>query len=625
MPGARAENHRMIPNIVRGSDPAGLVRYLFGKGRRNEHTDQHLVCASGDMFPSFDMDGKPAASYAEIGRRFDRRYRVRERKDDPFPPDMRGKNNPEREHGRKRVWHCSLAIKAGHGILTDQEWEAIIRDYLTRMNIIDGDDDQGVTWLAVRHGLSANGNDHVHIMVQLAADDGWINPYHDRINAQKSCRRMEKTRPELVELARSDTGTRVSWQYGQWRQWAEWKARNEYGDDEGWDALDGNDALRRLLGTGEDRRASQGHGIPTALMYLSDDDAPAVADLETTWYDARRNNPNRSAEWRLYYKDCEPIRMARPGDLMCFGMLRDNRLLIIIAQHDSTAEAQAKWLFGIDDEQEGAFRFHDNTERELDAFGAQIFEALGINVEVRDDTYLPEMIGRWGYRFPSNEEFAAFSQSSLTDVDPTHDDPDDVVIEYYDRSYLLFKLYERAVIQHDYDAAPFVSDGVIDVDSFTSFYTSVRNRRMSRAGKVLEIHIAHILDARGIEYEAQARTENGKKPDFLFPSQAAYEDPAFPEEQLRMLASKTSIKDRFRQVADEANRIRDKHLFTLTPGDVTHPKLAQLDELHIHLVMPKVVKESYDDLIQGETMTFSRFIEEVQGLQAGRPQSLTLL
>lgn len=387
----------------------------------------------------------------------------------------------------------------------------------------------------------------------------------------------------------------------------------------------GNDALRRLLGTGEDRRASQGHGIPTALMYLSDDDAPAVADLETTWYDARRNNPNRSAEWRLYYKDCEPIRMARPGDLMCFGMLRDNRLLIIIAQHDSTAEAQAKWLFGIDDEQEGAFRFHDNTERELDAFGAQIFEALGINVEVRDDTHLPEMIGRWGYRFPSNEEFASFSQSSLTDVDPAHDDPDDVVIEYYDRSYLLFKLYERAVIQHDYDAAPFVSDGVIDVDSFTSFYTSVRNRRMSRAGKVLEIHIAHILDARGIEYEAQARTENGKKPDFLFPSQAAYEDPTFPETQLRMLASKTSIKDRFRQVADEANRIRDKHLFTLTPGDVTHPKLAQLDELHIHLVMPKVVKESYDDLIQGETMTFSRFIEEVQGLQAGRPQSLTLL
>ncbi len=64
--------------------------------------------------------------------------------------------------------------------------------------------------VTVRHGLSANGNDHVHIMVQLAADDGWINPYRDRINAQRSCRRMEKSRPELVGLARSDTGTRVT-------------------------------------------------------------------------------------------------------------------------------------------------------------------------------------------------------------------------------------------------------------------------------------------------------------------------------------------------------------------------------------------------------------------------------
>lgn len=80
--------------------------------------------------------------------------------------------------------------------------------------------------------------------VQLATDDGWINPYHDRINAQRSCRRMEKTRPELVELARSDTGTRVSWQYGQWRRWAEWKARTDYGDDAGWDALEGDERGR---------------------------------------------------------------------------------------------------------------------------------------------------------------------------------------------------------------------------------------------------------------------------------------------------------------------------------------------------------------------------------------------
>ena len=42
-----------------------------------------------------------------------------------------------------------------------------------------------------------------------------------------------------------------------------------------------------------------------------------------------------------------------------------------------------------------------------------------------------------GIQVPQQRGVRAFSQSSLTDVDPAHDDPDDVVIEYYDRSYLL--------------------------------------------------------------------------------------------------------------------------------------------------------------------------------------------
>ena len=151
-------------------------------------------------------------------------------------------------------------------------------------------------------------------------------------------------------------------------------------------------------------------------------------------------------------------------------------------------------------------------------------------------------------------------------MDPTHDDPDDVVIEYYDRSYLLFKLYERAVIQHDYDAAPFVSMASSTLTRSLCPHTSVRNRRMSRAGKVLEIHIAHILDARGIEYEAQAKTENGKKPDFPFPSQAAYEDPAFSRNSCVCSPENPPSRIVSAKVADEANRIRDKHLFTLTPG-----------------------------------------------------------
>ena len=46
----------MMPNITRGSNPKGLLRYLFGKGRHNEHRDQHLVGASRDMQEGFGCE-----------------------------------------------------------------------------------------------------------------------------------------------------------------------------------------------------------------------------------------------------------------------------------------------------------------------------------------------------------------------------------------------------------------------------------------------------------------------------------------------------------------------------------------------------------------------------------------
>jgi hypothetical protein len=392
--------------------------------------------------------------------------------------------------------------------------------------------------------------------------------------------------------------------------------QHEFGDRSG--------AIRRILGN-EDRKDKDGQGIDTVVMYLEDDEEPLVSDIKTSWYDARRNNPNRAAEWRLYYKDCDPIRRAHPGDLMCFGLLSDGRLLILIAQRESSMEAQTKWLFDIHDESEQSFEVHDATSVDVGAFEATILEALGIIVEAKDDTLLDVMLDKWGYSFPTNLAFARLAQDSLKDVDPAHDDPDDTVIAYYDRNFLLFKVFEKAVIQHEYDQSPFVEDGTIDVDEFTTFYTKVRNRRMSRAGTSLELHISRILDARGISYTAQAHTEDGKKPDFVFPSQEAYDDATFPELRLRMLASKTSLKDRFRQVADEAARIKDKHLFTITPGDVTHPKLRQMDDLHIRLVMPRSVRDTYDSAVKSETLLFSDFLDEITELQNSGASTRTTL
>lgn len=228
----------MIPNITRGSNPTGLLRYLFGKGRANEHFDQHMLCASPQISACFDLDGQPLLSYKAIAEKLDRWYRKLANAGEAMPPDMRGKHNPDKEPGKNRIWHCSLAIKAGQGILDDQQWNNIIEDYLRRMGF-NADDGPDIPWVAVRHGLSKNGNDHVHIVVSLASEDGWINPYHDRIIAQKTCRAMEDRHPELSRLQDDLSRSMTTWQYGQWRQWAEWKARHDW-QGRSFDELDAN-------------------------------------------------------------------------------------------------------------------------------------------------------------------------------------------------------------------------------------------------------------------------------------------------------------------------------------------------------------------------------------------------
>lgn len=116
----------MIPNITRGSDPAGLLRYLFGRGRSNEHSDQHMVCASPAITDCFDLDGRPTASFRRIAHELDRWYRRMAQDGQPMPPDMRGRRNPGRKPGKDRIWHCSLAIKAGQGIMDDQQWRQLV-------------------------------------------------------------------------------------------------------------------------------------------------------------------------------------------------------------------------------------------------------------------------------------------------------------------------------------------------------------------------------------------------------------------------------------------------------------------------------------------------------------------
>lgn len=98
--------------------------------------------------------------------------------------------------------------------------------------------------------------------------------------------------------------------------------------------------------------------------------------------------------------------------------------------------------------------------------------------------------------------------------------------------------------------------------------------------------------AQGIRYVRGAETENRNKPDFLFPGQAEYRDPDFPVERLFMLGAKSTLKDRWRQVLSEAQRIQEKHLLTLEPG-ISGNQTDEMRAKRLQLVVPRKLHSTF--------------------------------
>ena len=134
--------------------------------------------------------------------------------------------------------------------------------------------------------------------------------------------------------------------------------------------------------------------------------------------------------------------------------------------------------------------------------------------------------------------------------------------------------------------------GNADVDGFIAFSLSVQNRRKSRAGYSLENHLEALLTERKIRFQRGIETENKNKPDFLFPGQAEYRNPSFDVAKLTMLGSKSTCKDRWRQVLSEAQRIEQKHLLTLEPG-ISENQTGEMRAKGLQLVLPRPLHETY--------------------------------
>jgi hypothetical protein len=140
---------------------------------------------------------------------------------------------------------------------------------------------------------------------------------------------------------------------------------------------------------------------------------------------------------------------------------------------------------------------------------------------------------------------------------------------------------------------------------------SLRQSRVSRAGGALQLHTARILRTNGVRFDEQVTTENRERPDFVFPGADAYNDPTFPASRLHMLGAKFTLKDRWRQVLNEAARIRHKHLLTMDAA-VTASGLQAMTASGLTLVIPDMVRRAYPVEQQSAIGSVLEFIELVR-------------
>ncbi|MGM9650629.1 MAG: type II restriction endonuclease [Faecousia sp.] len=264
--------------------------------------------------------------------------------------------------------------------------------------------------------------------------------------------------------------------------------------------------------------------------------------------------------------------------------------------------------------------FEEDIDQFLDAFGIgptetnKLIDAEQIPEGTQEQLAIQEFIADLAVDFPLSEEMSAAARSIHDRVykhpETIRTDPDRKIIDWTNTEYALFRAIEHA----RYGDA--IARGFTSVDEFIAMANMVLNRRKSRAGKSLEHHLSAIFDGNGIMYTAQAITEGNKKPDFLFPSQVSYHDMTFPTEKLISLAAKTTCKDRWRQVINEADRLRNrpKYLCTLQQG-ISPAQMDEMQSENVVLVVPKQYIASYPADRQNRIWTLSKFVSYVREVE----------
>lgn len=200
-----------------GSKTRGLLAYLYGPGRHDEHFDPHLVAAFAILgMPDPGRDEN--ATLTELARHLDEPLHLR---NSEF-------GKPVTDH----VWHCAVRAAPEDRHLSDAEWGEIADRIVRAAGIAPEGDDLACRWVAVRHA-----DDHIHILATTVREDGRRPKLHNSgIRLGDACRQIEgdyglrqlkkgdgtgSRRPTQAEMHKAD---RLGWEQTS-QQWLEDRIR----------------------------------------------------------------------------------------------------------------------------------------------------------------------------------------------------------------------------------------------------------------------------------------------------------------------------------------------------------------------------------------------------------------
>lgn len=290
-----------------------------------------------------------------------------------------------------------------------------------------------------------------------------------------------------------------------------------------------------------------------------------------------------------------------------FNPLEENNTgaLLVIVQNNF--EEYEGWILNTESEIE---TFLDTFNLSLTETG-NLIDAKKFSPEIKVEIEIAKFIRDLDVDFPTAEIMSKVARNIhekiFNHIENIIKNPDTKLLQWIEMEYTLFREIEESRYGEK------VFNGFDSMQEFIDIANSVLNRRKSRAGKSFENQLKAIFDGNNLNYDTQAVTEANKKPDFIFPSKDAYHDLSYNADKLIILGAKTTCKDRWRQILNEADRVRGrkKYLCTLQQG-ISIQQLQEMKSEKVVLVVPQPYIIKYPKEFRQEIFSLSKFIEFVK-------------